>query len=107
MSKAKKKIRTFNCALPLTQLDQLKHKHYAKNTNRKARWGVTAYCKWRDNILEEKGDNVGDYILKSDLTKPQVSHCQNPKSFLVIEMLLKTDACTIYTISTLDLCLKL
>ena len=54
-----------------TDLEMLKHKRYAKNTDRKSRWGVTAYCEWRYKAIKDFGDAVEPYILRSDLTKPK------------------------------------
>ena len=58
--------------LPLFELEKLKHKTYAKNTNRKSRWGVTAYNERRTETINNIGaEFVDTSILKSDLTKPK------------------------------------
>ena len=51
-------------------LERLKHRCYAKNTDRKSR--VTAYTEWRDAIIEEKGaEFIETFILESNLLKPK------------------------------------
>ena len=58
--KAKQKMRTFNCALPLSELEQLKHKCYAKNTDKKSRWGVMAYFEWWYKTIHDIGEDKVD-----------------------------------------------
>ena len=70
--KKNKTTRTYNQSLTAMELERLKHRCFAKNTDRKSRWGVTAYTEWRDAIIEEKGaEFIETFILKSNLLKPK------------------------------------
>ena len=68
----KVKKRTYNTVLKKAEIESLKYRRYATNTNRKSRWAFTAHVDWRNDVIQKEGAEFCDScVLNSDLLKPK------------------------------------
>ena len=68
---SRKKLQTYNAALSTEELDEMKRSRYAPASDKQANWGCKAYNDWRQSAMETSLENCAEFIVKSDLTKPQ------------------------------------